>query len=538
MTQTARSSRKVLSGTGWANPLTHSFYLENAAQVKVYADDTLLVQGVDYSVNNVGVDAGYSVTITTPGSWAPTTWVLDVQPPMDQPSDTSLGGTFGARYEEALDRISNRLQRVYDMALRSLKSPRTLDPSTLDQDDLTFDPADLADVAAISEVAADAVAAAATATAAAATATTQAGTATTQAGTATAQAAAAAASAAAARLATSALDMTFSTSTGDADPGPGTFRLNNANPASATAAYLDNTDADGATISSIIDTWDDSTNTVRGKLTIRSKTDATIRRVYSVTGAVVDGTGYRKLTLSYIGGAGTLAAERLYLLFEPTGNKGADGAGSGDVIGPAGATDNAVALFDTTTGKLIKAAVGAALSVLGRSANSTGAHADITAGTDGHVLRRSGTTLGFGTILSAAISDLATTIATAIAAAVGVSVQAYDAQLASTLRQNSKSAAYTLVLTDGGKHIFHPAADTTTRIWTIPAHASVAFPIGTTLTFVNESGAGVITIAINSDTLRLSGSASTGSRTLAANGVATAIKVSNTVWYISGPGLT
>lgn len=40
----------------------------------------------------------------------------------------------------------------------------------------------------------------------------------------------------------------------------------------------------------------------------------------------------------------------------------------------------------------------AGLSVIGRSANSTGAVADITAGTDGHILRRSGTTLGFGSI--------------------------------------------------------------------------------------------------------------------------------------------
>src|SRR5690606_25005852 len=37
-------------------------------------------------------------------------------------------------------------------------------------------------------------------------------------------------------------------------------------------------------------------------------------------------------------------------------------------------------------------------SVLGRSANSSGNVDDIIAGTSGHVLRLSGTTLGFGTI--------------------------------------------------------------------------------------------------------------------------------------------
>ena len=49
------------------------------------------------------------------------------------------------------------------------------------------------------------------------------------------------------------------------------------------------------------------------------------------------------------------------------------------------------------------------LSVIGRSANSSGDPADIAAGTDGHVLRRSGTTLGFGTIATAGITDAAVT---------------------------------------------------------------------------------------------------------------------------------
>lgn len=51
----------------------------------------------------------------------------------------------------------------------------------------------------------------------------------------------------------------------------------------------------------------------------------------------------------------------------------------------------------------------AALSVVGRSANSTGDPADIAAGTDGHVLRRSGTTLGFGTLGSSSIANDAIT---------------------------------------------------------------------------------------------------------------------------------
>ena len=51
----------------------------------------------------------------------------------------------------------------------------------------------------------------------------------------------------------------------------------------------------------------------------------------------------------------------------------------------------------------------AALSVIGRSANSTGDPADIAAANDAEVLRRSGTTLGFGTIATAGIADDAVT---------------------------------------------------------------------------------------------------------------------------------
>lgn len=80
---------------------------------------------------------------------------------------------------------------------------------------------------------------------------------------------------------------------------------------------------------------------------------------------------------------------------------------SGDVTG-SGAT-----AITTTIGTNVvtdaKFRQSAALSVVGRSANSTGNVADIAAGTDGHVLRRSGTTLGFGTVATAGIADDAVT---------------------------------------------------------------------------------------------------------------------------------
>jgi hypothetical protein len=112
------------------------------------------------------------------------------------------------------------------------------------------------------------------------------------------------------------------------------------------------------------------------------------------------------------------------------------------------------------------------------------------------------------------------------------------AAAAKDIGQIVQSASYTLTLTDGGKHIYHPSSDTAGRTWTVPDNASVAFSIGTAITIVNATGAGLVTIAITSDTMYLSGSGETGSRLLEASGIATLLKVGPTLWIISGVGLS
>lgn len=102
--------------------------------------------------------------------------------------------------------------------------------------------------------------------------------------------------------------------------------------------------------------------------------------------------------------------------------------------------------------------------------------------------------------------------------------------------QNAQTGSYTMVLADSGKHIFH-AVGAGAATYTIPANGSVAYPIGTALTFVNLSSTS-ISIAITTDTMYLSFAGTTGTRTLAQYGSATAIKVTSTVWLISGSGLT
>jgi len=102
--------------------------------------------------------------------------------------------------------------------------------------------------------------------------------------------------------------------------------------------------------------------------------------------------------------------------------------------------------------------------------------------------------------------------------------------------QNAQTGNYTLVLADSGKHIYHAVA-AGAATYTIPANGTVAYPIGTALSFVNLSTTS-ISIAITTDTMYLGGTGTTGTRTLAQYGTATALKVTSTVWIITGSGLT
>ncbi|TPI14100.1 hypothetical protein FJW06_12425 [Mesorhizobium sp. B4-1-3] len=206
----------------------------------------------------------------------------------------------------------------------------------------------------------------------------------------------ASASAVAAANAVAALGYTFSTSTTDADPGNGTLRLNNASVASATAAYIDNLDSSGATVSGVLDTFDDSTNTIKGQLTLRSKASAAIAYVYNVTGSVVDGTGYRKLTLAYVSGAGTLptTADGIWLIFARAGDKGADGLGSGDFTGPASSVTDNIVTFAGTTGKAGKDSGVAVGSLVAGPASAATDNIATFNGTTGKVVKDSGVALG------------------------------------------------------------------------------------------------------------------------------------------------
>lgn len=102
--------------------------------------------------------------------------------------------------------------------------------------------------------------------------------------------------------------------------------------------------------------------------------------------------------------------------------------------------------------------------------------------------------------------------------------------------QNAQAGNYTTVLADSGKSLVYTGAGVAT--FTIDSNANVPAKLGTVHTFINRGGAN-LSIAINTDTLLLAGTATSGTRTLtSSNGMATAIKTDATVWVISGSGLT
>lgn len=97
----------------------------------------------------------------------------------------------------------------------------------------------------------------------------------------------------------------FSTTTTDSDPGQGVVRFNNATIGSVTFLYFDNLTVEGADVgASYLATWGAGAASPRGTLIIKSNTngDATVC-IFSVTGAVTDGTGYRKVPVTYVSGA-------------------------------------------------------------------------------------------------------------------------------------------------------------------------------------------------------------------------------------------
>jgi hypothetical protein len=118
----------------------------------------------------------------------------------------------------------------------------------------------------------------------------------------------------------------YSTTTADADPGAGKFRLNNATISSATEMYIDDLEFNGTDVSAWVQSWDDVTgnDTNRGRIRISKANTLDTWMVFKVTGAITDATGYSKITLVYIDSAGSFANDdKVFIAFTASGEDGA-----------------------------------------------------------------------------------------------------------------------------------------------------------------------------------------------------------------------
>jgi hypothetical protein len=194
-------------------------------------------------------------------------------------------------------------------------------------------------------------------------------------------------------------------------------------------------------------------------------------------------------------------------------------AGTGTVTSVGGTgTVNGLTLSGTvtTSGNLT---LGGTLAI--NNADWSGADLDVTNGGTG-ASSASAARSNLGAAASGANTDI-----TALDQDVAVTATGTIAADSIGYRGLPQSSSTTLALSDAGKHVYVASNIT------IPANGTTAFPVGTTIALVN-SGASTITVSITTDTLRQAGTANTGTRTLAAYGVATVVKVASTTWFISG----
>lgn len=349
-----------------------------------------------------------------------------------------------------------------------------------------------------------------------------------------------------------------------ADPGSGKFLFNNATFLSATELLISETDGNANALSGLLATLDDSTSSNKC-LIIAQKTGGAALFAFYITAALTDNGDYDTFPITPIATSGVIAdGDTFYLTFARVGNIGTTGA--------TGATGRELALqylFNTSTsnanpgaGKLAlnNATLASATALyINETDNDTNVLSALLATWDDSTSTIKGRLFihSPGTPTIFAFYDITGTITdngawdtftiahvasggtftddmpiTAVFIPAG-NVGATGAAGPTGLPQNAQNAAYTLVIGDAGKHIFHD--EVTARVYTIPANASVAFAVGDTVTIVNNNGAGAITLSITSDTLRRGdGTAGTGSRTIPADAIATILKTKTTEWLITG----
>ena len=129
----------------------------------------------------------------------------------------------------------------------------------------------------------------------------------------------------------------------DADPGAGLFRLNNAALASVTEMYIADDNQSSVDLSAMVQSLGVGANLYLSNPNV--KTDSAC---FTVSGAIVNNTGYSTIPLTFKDSGTSAFTSGTIISFSFIS------MGTGNVVGPASAVDENIAVFNSTTGELIK----------------------------------------------------------------------------------------------------------------------------------------------------------------------------------------
>lgn len=316
----------------------------------------------------------------------------------------------------------------------------------------------------------------------------------------------------------------FSTTTSMADPGSGIMRFNNATIASVTAIAFDDNNSAAADVSAYVLTWDDATSTDKGTLTIRQGTAN--YAIFSVTG-LTDNAGWTEVAVTHVSSSGSFSNATLtFVDFDRTGD-----AGTGDMNGPAASVDSEIALFDSTTGKVLKRA-----TTTGILKATSGVLSAATAGTDYAKPATASSWTAAQTFDSSMIKLKGSSTGVSTFAAANTSATDYTVTVpAETMTigyknipaVGTKTGSYTLATGDVGKYVQLGSGGAIT----IP---DATFAEGDVVSIVNNT-ASTATITCTITTAYISGTDSDkATMTLAARGICTIFFLSGTVCVVNG----
>jgi len=295
MTISTTTIKNSFSGDGSTTAFTYTFPINTTSEILVIersatGSETIRAEGTgstNYGIVNNGAAGGIVTMVTAPVSGV--TLILRRNTSLTQETDYVANDPFPAEtHEDALDKLQMQTQELQEQADRSFKVSRTNIIASSEFTDnatarasktLGFDSdGNLTTVADFLPAGGDSA------------------------------------------------QFTYSTTTTDADPGSGFIRFNNTTISSATIAYIDDAEANGTDVIAWVQSFDDVAGnaTNRGRIRVSKANTLDTWHVFRVNAAITDASGYTKIPLTYIDGAGSLANnDKVFVSFVASGEDGA-----------------------------------------------------------------------------------------------------------------------------------------------------------------------------------------------------------------------